>query len=119
MLKKLLKKICTSVVVAGLLFLSGCGFIVNQNPINSQSSESVEKIDQLIDLALSGNWKSTETEVQNAILAVLEQEGRSITNNLVKISKIDSATFTVPAKSNPLRSAILEECNEINFDAHR
>ena len=43
--------------------------MVIQNLIDSQSFDSVARTDRLIELALTCNWRSSEAEVQNAILA--------------------------------------------------
>ena len=118
MLKKLTTIFCKAIVLSSLLVFVGCENLFNQNLIESQSTVSGERKDHLIELALTGNWKSSETEVENAILAILEKEGRSAETSSVKMSKIDEASIVVPAKLNPSRSSIVEECNEINFDLY-
>ena len=118
MLKKLTTIFCKAIVLSIFLVFVGCENLFNQNLIESQSTVSGERKDHLIELALTGNWKSSETEVENAILAILEKEGRSAETSSVKMSKIDEASIVVPGKLNPSRSAIVEECNEINFDLY-
>ena len=118
MLKKLTTIFCKAIVLSIFLVFVGCENLFNQNLIESQSTVSGERKDHLIELALTGNWKSSETEVENAILAILEKEGRSAETSSVKMSKIDEASIVVPGKLNPFRSAIVEECNEINFDLY-
>lgn len=118
MLMKSIKKLCALIVSASLLFLAGCGNLFNKNLSDSNSPLFVERKDQLIELALTGNWKSSEEEIQNALLATFEHEERNAAGSLVKMSKIDEASFSVPVKSNPSRSAIVEECNEINFSLY-
>ena len=118
MLKKLTTIFCKAIVLSIFLVFVGCENLFNQNLIESQSTVSGERKDHLIELALTGNWKSSETEVENAILAILEKEGRSAETSSVKMSKIDEASIVVPAKLNPSRSSIVEECNEINFDLY-
>lgn len=113
MLKKLTTIFCKAIVLSIFLVFVGCENLFNQNLIESQSTVSGERKDHLIELALTGNWKSSETEVENAILAILEKEGRSAETSSVKMSKIDEASIVVPAKLNPSRSAIVEEWNSI------
>ena len=68
MLKKLTTIFCKAIVLSSLLVFVGCENLFNQNLIESQSTVSGERKDHLIELALTGNWKSSETEVENALL---------------------------------------------------
>ncbi|MCR5437575.1 MAG: C10 family peptidase [Treponema sp.] len=118
MLKNLAKKYLLNSFLFISFFILGCKNISDDKKSLKIVSSFSERKDQLIEIALTGNWKSADQEVQNEILSIFKNENRTVNNSFIKINKINESSISIPVSFNESRSAIIEECNEINFDLY-
>ena len=83
------------------------------NEIKSDNA-AIGRKQQLLDLAIAGNWQSSDEEVQEALLLAFSEES-SRGSSLLKIKKIDEASVSVVSHTNTSRSDLTEECNDFQL----
>ena len=118
MKRKIIKKLLFLLIVDLLFFIFGCKYhFQNFNNFENDICEQ-ERKERLIEIALTGEWKSTEQEVQNAIITSLENNNRTAKANNIIINKINESSIPIKVKPNANRSALIDECEEVNFELY-
>lgn len=109
------KKFSKAVLLFFVIIFTGCNNYFEILSSRRSFAYSSDRKDQLIEIALTNKWKSSDQEVQDALLAVFKNESRFAKGTLTQITKIDESSMTIPVPFSRNRSAIMEECNKVNF----
>lgn len=109
------KKFSKAVLLFFVIIFTGCNNYFEILSSRRSFAYSSDRKDQLIEIALTNKWKSSDQEVQDALLAVFKNESRFAKGMLTQITKIDESSMTIPVPFSRNRSAIMEECNKVNF----
>lgn len=126
-MKRCFFKIFLSVLLLSCLIVTSCdnGISDGRNQFLESSNDSeivnVERKQQLIDLAITGNYILSDEKVSENLISFLKtKEGtssRSIVSNIYNISRIDTATISLPSSTNlsSNRSSLIDKCDEVDF----
>ena len=115
-----MKFIKTLKIISSLLVITvvDCSDIETTKNSLDSSSRELNRKDELIGIALSGNWKTTDDEIEKALLQAFSSDSRSLNTAVPKISKINSTEIPVEKSYSKDRSAKIEECNNFEFDLY-
>lgn len=121
MLKKIIRKLLKDLFFLITIIITGCNSYIEHLSSNSNDLSTSERKDKLIEIALTGNWKTSEQEIENALITAFDNishKERSASGTSIKMTKIDESRLTIPVKPNSTRSAIIDECSEVSFDLY-